>query len=148
MGEEILAPDGQIDKGRMAQKIFADAALLAQVNGLIHPAVKDFLLERLSEAKKKGSTELFFVEAALLIEGGYGSLVDEMWYIYTAEDVRRKRLKEARGYSDEKITQIMERQLKEEKFRENCDFTIDNSGSFSDSCRQIKEKLEAFTWQE
>jgi dephospho-CoA kinase len=148
LGEEVLAPDGQIDKGRMAEKIFADAALLEQVNGLIHPAVREFLLQRLEEAGKNGSTELFFVEAALLIEGGYGSLVDEMWYIYTAEEVRRKRLKEARGYSDEKISQIMDRQLKEEKFRENCDFTIDNSGSFEESCRQIKKKLEAFTWQE
>lgn len=36
--------------------------------------------------------ELFFVEAALLIESGYEKIVDEMWYVYAREDVRRRRL--------------------------------------------------------
>lgn len=41
LGEEILAADGQIDKPAMAAKIFADPALLEQVNAIIHPAVKN-----------------------------------------------------------------------------------------------------------
>lgn len=148
LGKEILSPDGQIDKGKMADRIFADAGLLEQVNDIIHPAVKEFLLEHLERAKQKGRTELFFVEAALLIEGGYRELVDEMWYIYASEDVRRTRLKQTRGYSDEKITHIMAKQLDEALFRKNCDFVIDNSGALEDSYRQIDKKLEAFTWQE
>lgn len=148
LGKEILSPDGQIDKGKMADRIFADAGLLEQVNDIIHPAVKEFLLEHLELAKQKGRTELFFVEAALLIEGGYRELVDEMWYIYASEDVRRTRLRQTRGYSDEKITHIMAKQLDEALFRKNCDFVIDNSGALEDSYRQIDKKLEAFTWQE
>ena len=97
LGEEVLNRDGQIHKGRMADKIFADPELLGQVNGMIHPAVKDFLLERLETAREKGDVGLFFVEAALLIECGYRDLVDEMWYIYADEEVRRDRLKK-RGY--------------------------------------------------
>lgn len=147
LGKEILAADGQIDRGKMADKIFADKGLLKQVNDIVHPAVKDFLLTRLEQAKESGETELFFVEAALLIECGYGKLVDEMWYVYASEEVRRLRLRQARGYSDEKITHIMSGQLDEEIFRKNCDFVIDNSGSLEDSCRQIDKKLEAFTWR-
>ena len=147
LGKEILAADGQIDRGKMADKIFADKGLLKQVNDIVHPAVKDFLLARLEQARESGETELFFVEAALLIECGYGKLVDEMWYVYASEEVRRLRLRQARGYSDEKITHIMSGQLDEEIFRKNCDFVIDNSGSFEDSCRQIDKKLEAFTWR-
>ena len=70
MGDGILAPDGQIDKPAMAAKIFADPTLLEQVNAIIHPAVKKYLADRLAEAKNKGDVELFFVEAALLIESG------------------------------------------------------------------------------
>lgn len=88
------------------------------------------------------------MEAALLIEDGYKQLVDELWYIYAGEDVRRQRLRQSRGYSEEKTESIMSRQLSEERFRENCDFIIDNSGSLEDSYRQIDRKLEAFTWQE
>ena len=148
LGKEIINPDGQIDKARMAEKIFADASLLEKVNQLIHPAVKVYLLEHLEKARAAGDVELFFVEAALLIECGYGELVDEMWYIYADEQVRRERLKKARGYSEEKIENIMAKQLPEQKFRENCDFVIDNSGELADSYRQIDRKLEAFTWQE
>ena len=132
----------------MAEKIFADASLLEKVNQLIHPAVKVYLLEHLEKARAAGEVELFFVEAALLIECGYGELVDEMWYIYADEQVRRERLKKARGYSEEKIENIMAKQLPEQKFRENCDFVIDNSGELADSYRQIDRKLEAFAWQE
>ena len=92
--------------------------------------------------------ELFFVEAALLIEAGYKELVNEMWYIYADSNVRRKRLMYSRGYSEEKIQNIMDNQLTEEEFREACDFVIDNSGLLADSYRQIDKKLEAFTWQE
>ena len=113
MGDGILAPDGQIDKPAMAAKIFADPTLLEQVNAIIHPAVKKYLADRLAEAKNKGDVELFFVEAALLIESGYEHIVDEMWYIYAREDVRRRRLSESRNYTPEKIEKIIASQLSE-----------------------------------
>ena len=148
LGEGIKTDQGRLDRAKMASLIFADPALLEQVNTIVHPAVKRFLLERLECAKESGETELFFVEAALLIEGGYRALADELWYIYADETVRRRRLFLERGYSEEKISHIMSRQLTEDKFRESCGFVIDNSGSLEDSYRQINRKLASFTWQE
>lgn len=148
LGQDVLAPDGEIDKSAMADKIFQNKELLEQVNALIHPAVKQYLLQKYREAEQKGDAELFFVEAALLIECGYKQLVDELWYVYADRGVREERLRASRGYSREKITHIMEQQLTEDVFRENCDFIIDNSGSFQKTCEQIERKLEAFTWQE
>lgn len=147
LGEDVLASDGHIDKNAMAGKIFVNPQLLNRVNQIIHPAVKEYLLGRLNKARAEAKVELFFVEAALLIEAGYKPLVDEMWYIYATEDVRRKRLKEARGYTEEKIEGIIRNQLSEEYFRKECDFVIDNSGELTDSYRQIDKKLEAYTWQ-
>lgn len=148
LGEDVKTPDGQLDRGRMAERIFSDPHLLEQVNGIVHPAVKVFLLDQLEKAKTAGDTELFFVEAALLIECGYRELVDELWYVYADETVRIRRLEKERGYSSEKITRIMSNQLSEDLFRQNCDFVIDNSGSLEESYRQVDKKLEAFTWQE
>ena len=146
LGQEVLTPAGEIDKRKMADRIFAEPKLLEQVNGIVHPAVKEFLLDRLAKARAEGVVELFFVEAALLIEGGYRELVDEMWYIYAREDVRRERLLKSRGYSEEKIARIMGSQLDEEEFRKNCDFVIDNSDGLEKTYRQIREKLEGYTW--
>lgn len=148
LGSDIVGEDGEINKAVMADKIFGDEELLRQVNEIVHPAVKDYLMAKYEAALENPDIELFFVEAALLIEAGYKELVDEMWYIYADRNVRRKRLMYSRGYSEEKIQNIMDNQLTEEEFREACDFVIDNSGLLADSYRQIDKKLEAFTWQE
>ena len=146
LGRDILGADGEIDRKKMAAKIFADEALLDKVNEIVHPRVEEFIREKIAEAKEKGDVELFFIEAAILIEAGYGHIVDEMWYIYTREEIRRRRLKESRGYSDEKISQIMANQLSEEEFRRDCDFVLDNSGTLEDTHLAIKQRLEEYTW--
>lgn len=83
-----------------------------------------------------------------MIENGYCDFVDEMWYIYAAPEVRRERLQKSRGYSREKIAQIMASQLSEDAFYKNSDFVIDNSGSLEQTYSRIRERLEAYTWQE
>lgn len=148
LGKGVLGEDGRIEKGRMAARIFLDKDILVKVNAIIHPAVREYLEKVVSEARKDGKTELFFIEAALLIENGYNDFVDEMWYIYATDEARRARLKKSRGYSDDKITQIMASQLSEESFRKNSDFIIDNSSSLDEAYGQIKKRLEAYTWQE
>lgn len=148
LGQEVLGADGEIDRAAMADRIFANPALLEQVNGIIHPAVREFLLEQLARVRESGEAELFFVEAALLIECGYLALVDEMWYIYADEAVRRQRLSASRGYSEEKIARIMSSQLGEAQFRESCDFVIDNSGELAESCRQIDRRLSGLKCRE
>lgn len=142
LGKEILSTDGQIDRRCMAEKIFADPKLLEQVNGIIHPAVETYILEQIRQEKERGTLDSFFVEAALLIECGYEDKLDELWYIYADRNVRTARLREARGYSEEKIQEIMDSQLPEEEFRRHCQVVIDNSGSLQDAYRQIDEILK------
>lgn len=145
MGNGILQEDGTIDRAKMASRIFLEKELLLKVNALVHPAVQTYLLDRVKEARQNPEVELFFIEAALLIETGYKEIADEMWYIYADEKVRRNRLEASRGYTPQKISQIMNKQLSEEAFREACDFMIDNSGTLEDSFRQIDERLETYS---
>lgn len=144
LGTDILGEDKYIDKKKMAAKIFADDSLLSKVNDILHPAVKDYILAQKALEADRGEIDYLFVEAALLIECGYNEHVDEMWYIYAPVDVRTKRLKESRGYSDEKIKAIMDAQLTEEQFREGSDFVIDNGGSLESTYEQLKVKLSTY----
>lgn len=148
LGTGILKEDGSIDRGKMAARIFVDNELLKKVNAIVHPAVRKYLENVVEEARADRETELFFIEAALLIENGYRNYVDEMWYIYAPVEVRKERLRESRSYSDEKTEQIMQSQLSEESFRQNCDFVINNGASLAEAYEQIKKRLEAYTWQE
>ncbi len=141
LGEGVLGPDGAIDRKAMASRIFADSGLLERVNQIVHPAVRDYLLERVERARRNGGTAYFFIEAALLIEAGYKDVVDELWYIHADEEVRRKRLEQTRGYTPEKIAQIMGSQLTDAMFRAQCDFVLENNGSLEECYRQIRERL-------
>lgn len=74
LGKDILAPDRTIDRAIMASRIFLDSKLLQKVNDIVHPAVRKFLLDKVEAARKNPEIELFFVEAALLVETGYKEL--------------------------------------------------------------------------
>lgn len=148
LGEEVLSPDGSIDRGKMAARIFLDKDVLFKVNAIVHPAVREYLENAVKEAAEDGETELFFIEAALLIENGYNDFVDEMWYIHAGDEIRRKRLRISRGYDDNRISRIMESQLSEDEFRGSSDFILDNSGDLSEVYSLIKKRLEAYTWKE
>ena len=138
---------GSIDKGKMAALIFGDEKLLAQVNGIVHPAVKREICRVIEEERKTGRLRYLFIEAALLIEDGYEQIVDEMWYIHAKEQIRRQRLKESRHYPDEKIDRIMQGQLSEAEFYRHCPVVIENNDTMESVYRQIEEKLGEDLWQ-
>lgn len=141
LGREVLDERGEIHKGRMAAMIFSEQKLLLQVNEIIHPEVRKYILEQIELERKKGTTKFFFLEAALLIEEHYDEICDELWYIYAEDSIRISRLMESRGYSREKALQIMKGQLLEEEFRKGCQFVIDNSGKLETALEQIDRKL-------
>lgn len=137
----VFTADGILDRNRMAQVIFCSEEKRRQMNAIVHPAVKAYVLEAVAKERQKGETDYFFLEAALLIEDHYDEICDELWYIYTNEDNRRARLKETRGYSDEKIDGIFASQLSEEVFRRYCTQVIDNNGTPEQTFRQIRHIL-------
>ena len=141
LGERVLSPDGEIDKKKMAEAIFNNEKLLKNVNNILHPAVNTYIINIIENERKLNELDFVFVEAALLIENGYRDIVDELWYVYADEEVRRQRLKSSRNYSDEKITNIFLSQLDDETFRKNADFVIDNSVNFDSVSIVIDNKL-------
>lgn len=142
LGENILMEADTlgkraIDRAKMAAVIFKDKETLKKVNAVIHPAVKEEIVRRIENAKKSGQYPVCFVEAALLIEDHYDTIVEEMWLIDTDPKVRRARLKENRGYSNEKIDAIMKQQLSREEYQKHCKEWIDNNGTVEQAYRQI-----------
>lgn len=128
-------------RGKLATVIFSNDKKRADMNSIVHPAVKDYVKQVFWKEKQKGELELLVLEAALLIEEDYDEICDELWYIYTSEENRRNRLKETRGYSDEKIDNIFKSQLSEGEFRARTQVTIDNNGNMEETFRQIENAL-------
>ena len=140
--ESIVGADGEIDRPKMAKYMFSDDSLREAVNNIVHPAVEREVLNQVETERNAHNIEYFFFEAALLIECGYGKLVDEMWYIYATEEVRTERLIKSRGYSKERIEQTMASQRSDASFRQQADQVIDNSGDKGDTLKQLRHLLD------
>lgn len=147
-GKDILEKDGSIDRNKLSGIVFQDAERLEQLNSMTHPEVKKEILSRIARIKSEGRVRRIAVEAALLIEGGYREYLDELWYIYADDATRIARLKEGRGYSEEKSRSIMENQLGEAEFRTECDSVIDNSRGYESLFAQLKRKIDGRPEQE
>ena len=69
-GKEIIKKDKTIDRRRISDVVFTDKDMLLKLNGIIHPAVKQRILDLLGEQKEAGR-EICVVEAALFLEENY-----------------------------------------------------------------------------
>ena len=141
-GERVIAEDGSLDRAAVAHIIFSDKKELEWQNALMHPAIKEWIRQELELERQQGACKLFVVEAALLIEDHYEDLCEAFWYLYTRPELRRERLKESRGYSDEKIDSIFARQRTDAEFRSHCREVIDNNGTKEELYGQIDLLLQ------
>lgn len=155
----VYNADGTFNRPNLAKVIFSDDKKREELNAIVHPAVKQYVIEQFETEKNKADViecqevcetseatvsdafDLLVVESALLIDDNYGAICDEMWYIYTTEENRRARLKVSRGYSDEKIQNIFDSQLSEEEFRKHCQEVIDNNQTPEHAFAQIHDIL-------
>lgn len=140
-GEEILDEEGELDRAGLAEKVFSSPQLLERLNGIVHPAVKEIICQEI-EAQRAAGEKMFVLEAALLLEDHYDEICDEVWFIYADRDVRRRRLKNSRGYSDDRITAIFDSQMTRDAYLERCDRAIDNSRSFDETCVQLDSIMD------
>ena len=140
-GKETIKKDKTIDRKRISDVVFTDKEMLLKLNGIIHPAVKSRILRLIQEQREAGR-EICVVEAALFLEEKYQEFCDEVWYVYTEEDIRIQRLMENRGYSREKSLGIIKNQVSDQVFRENTDYVIENNGDLLETRRQIREGIE------
>lgn len=140
-GTDILAADGEIDRKKLGEIVFHDDEKLKKLNQLTHPNVKK-AVKKIIRQKKKEKVPFVLMESAILYRAGFSNLCDELWYIYATEETRTKRLKDSRGYTDEKVRSMMSKQDTEEHFREVCTVVIDNNGSFEDVQKQVQLLVE------
>lgn len=115
-----------ISRPKLSAVAMATEETRNRLNRLTHPLVQEAVeaeLKRLEEEKFRG---VVIIEAALLIEAGYKKICDFLWYVHAPLPDRIRRMKEKRGYSEEKIANILAGQLSEEEFLAQADVVIKN----------------------
>ncbi len=94
-GDSVFAEDGSLDRASLARLVFDDAAALADLEAVVHPAVRRRVDAALEAAREAGAL-VVVVEAIKLVEGGFAERCDEVWLVECSETEQRSRLA-ARG---------------------------------------------------
>lgn len=140
-GKDILRKDGLIDRQKLSQIVFNDADSLTKLNSIIHPRMFQTVKKRLEEWRRHRE-RVVVLEAPLLIEAGWTSLVDRVWVVVTSEEQAVRRLVLDGRLSEDEARARWRSQLpvaEKVKYGE----VIDNSGSMDD----LRARLEAM-WRE
>ena len=114
-GEEILEDrtdsntEGMrcISRPRLSAVAMATADTRKRLNEITHPLVRKAVEEKLEYLRKERFSGIVVIEAALLLEAGYKELCDSVWYVHAPVEDRKRRMRQNRGYSEEKIAEIL-----------------------------------------
>ena len=142
-GTEILDDDEEIDRKKLANIVFNHKDKLELLNSFTH----EHVIAKVNDIMKKSKKEdkpLVIIESALFKEAGFENICDEVWYINTPDDIRRIRLKESRGYSDEKISAIFENQYSCKEYKDASTVVINNSGDVEELKNSLLKELSRF----
>ena len=131
-GTDVVATDGRIDRKRLGAIVFGDAARLARLNAIVHPLIRAEIDRRIQRARAADAVRAVVVEAAILLEAGWRSLVDQVWVVSARREDVVERLAAQRGMAAAETDARMSKQMTDAERRSVADVVIGNTGSIDD----------------
>lgn len=127
-GHEVYDQEGQLDRAYLAGIVFNDRAKLEQLNGIVHPAVRE---DGIRWDTQHQNTPYTLREAALLYESGIYQLLDQIITVTAPEALRIQRVMQRDGVDEAAVKARIDKQWPEEKKVALADFIIHNDGEQS-----------------
>ena len=139
-GQDILLPDGTLDRPALRQKVFADDAQRRWLEQLTHPLIGQEILALLTAAQ----SPYVILASPLLLETSQRELVDLVVVVDVPEALQLRRTM-ARDDNDEaQVRRIMAAQMSREQRLEGADIVIDNSRSLQELDEAVAELHKEF----
>lgn len=128
-GDDILLPDGSLDRPALAAKAFRDDEARQQLNGIVHPLVGRRRAEIIASVP---ANSVVVEDIPLLVESGMAPLFPLVVIVYADVAVRLRRLVDQRGMPEDDARARIAAQASDEQRRAVADIWVDNSGSPDD----------------
>ena len=110
-GEGVLAPDRTIDRTKLGPIVFSNPDALRQLNAITHGKIFSYIQGQIDYMRQKQTTPAVVVEAAILLEAGWRSLVDQLWVVVTQVEVAMARLKAYKNLTEDQARARIAAQL-------------------------------------
>jgi dephospho-CoA kinase len=137
-----FGPQLAADRRALAGVVFSEPAALADLNAIVHPAVREEVGRRLHSLRESG-TDVVILAVPLLVETGGAYDVAGVVVVDCPEEVAVRRLVEHRGMDEADVRRRMAAQASREERTAAADVIIHNDGSLDDLKSQV---AETWTW--
>ena len=141
-GPEVIAPDGELDRAKMAGIVFADEQKRLLLNSIIHPLVFEAQNKWLTEREAEDRDGIGIVDAALMIESGGYKRFDKLIVVWCEPVIQLQRLRLRDDLPETDAKKRIAAQMPQEEKKQYADFLIDTSNGFEDTRRHIVEVYE------
>jgi dephospho-CoA kinase len=126
--------DGAVDREALSSAVLGDPDELAALEAIVHPAVHH---ERTRFIVENGDSPALLFDIPLLFETGGDEAFDKVVVVSAPAETQRERVMSRPGMTQEKLDQILARQMPDLEKRERADFIVDTSGSLTETKRQV-----------
>ena len=143
-GEEIILPNGEIDRKKLGQIVFKDSDKRKQLDNLVRAEIRDEI-ERRIKVFMNEKKPLIILDIHLLFEAGYEKMVDEVMVVYIDTATQKERLmKRNTDLSNEDATNRIQSQMPLKDKAKKADVVIDNQGTIDATRKQVEKWLKEY----
>jgi dephospho-CoA kinase len=141
-GEEVVEPDGGLDRAALRRIVFADPAARERLEAIVHPAVAGLREALYREAEARGDAAIV-ADIPLLFEVGLVDEFDVVVLVDAPEETRLARLVGDRGLDPAEAQRMIAAQMSPALKRARADYVIENDGTLTEVRRRARD-----VWQE
>ena len=135
-GEQVLQPDGSLDRPGLGQRVFSDPEALARLNAIVHPLVGERTAELMDAARRQGARVVVH-DVPLLVENGLAELYDVVVVVAATPQTQLARLVQLRGMDEQEARQRIAAQAPLEDKLALATHVIHNDGPLQDLEPQV-----------
>ena len=143
LGEGVFGADGKIDRSELRGLVFSDPSKRVQLEGILHPKVREECLDSLQRAAKRGA-ELFVADVPLFFEKGFDFGQSKVLVVASSRSTQVQRLKARSGFGDQMIESILAAQLPIQEKISRADVVFWNEGPPSVLHTQVRRFVQDF----
>lgn len=139
-GEDILLPDGNLDRKKLAQRAFSTPENTNLLNSITHPEIKREFIRKIDKAEQEGYTAVI-IDAAAILESDCKSLCEKVIVVHAPEDIRLQRILKRDGITAEAALTRIRAQKSDEYYLSQADLAIHNYPPHSIDISSLKELI-------
>ena len=140
LGSEYLTAEGELNRAKVAERVFHDKEALKTLEAIIHKIVWA-RAEQFMQENRSAEKQLAVLDVPLLIECGWHKLVDSVWLVAVSRKQQIERAMLRSGMTADEVEARIAAQMSLAEKKKYADIVLDNSGTLEETLAAVHKEL-------